>query len=504
VDICVKSAALYNKTLYIIRLLFDNSISLPSYFELIDIMSKVHPDYYTAFTSVDIAKFTIKKAHDNYISFFKAKADYKINPKKYKGEPHIPTYLLGNNRIFIATCSIGSISKKNFMEHNLIGLSNKSNIRTKFNADITYDDIKNFSIVPLNGLKGTFKLIVTYKQKKNVPTLEHNKDNIIAIDPGLHNIFTITSNTQNFNPILVNGSEVKSINQGYNKNISYFNSQLDYNITTKRYDLDYDRVRHTNEGISGTNSYLMLTYSTSGQVIRDVYNNTYFDIDNNSTSFKNIFLIKSDDKGDYTEVVKYTKPYSKHMNKLTVNRSNKMNDIGYKLANSIVDLCINNDIGTIVIGKNKGWKDKVNLGKKSNQNFTYIPLAKFIDKIVYVAGKYGIDVILNEESYTSKCSFLDLEPICKHEVYKGERTSRNWFKSEDGRIIHADVNGAYNIMRKYKPEIFRKEASTNCVMVNNASGEVVVNRLNPVRVEISDIIKGKKIADIISDKTTTY
>jgi putative transposase len=181
-----------------------------------------------------------------------------------------------------------------------------------------------------------------------------------------------------------------------------------------------------------------------------------------------------------------------------------MNDIGYKLACNITELCIKYDIGTIVIGKNKGWKDKVNLGNKTNQNFTYIPLAKFIDKIVYVGSKYGIYVILNEESYTSKCSFLDLEPICKNEVYKGKRTNRNWFKSENGGIIHADVNGAYNIMRKYKPEIFRKDALTNCVMVTNASGEVVVNRLNPVRVEIKDIMKGMKICDIILERTTTY
>jgi putative transposase len=229
-------------------------------------------------------------------------------------------------------------------------------------------------------------------------------------------------------------------------------------------------------------------------VIRDIKTNV--DI-NDYINKKNFFLIKSDDKGDYTETIRIEKPYSKRMNRMTVNRSNKMTDIGYKLANSVVDLCIKNDIGTIIIGKNKGWKDSVNLGDKTNQNFTYIPLAKFIDKVVYVASKYGIEVILHEESYTSKCSFLDLESIEYHKDYKGERINRDWFKSEEGRIVHADLNGAYNIMRKVRPELFTKEAHTNCVMVTNASGKVEVTRLNPVSVRISDIIKGKKITDLI-------
>ena len=66
----------------------------------------------------------------------------------------------------------------------------------------------------------------------------------------------------------------------------------------------------------------------------------------------------------------------------------------------------------------------------------------------------GIDVIITEESYTSKCSFIDLEPICKHEVYAGKRIKRGLFKSKEGILINSDVNGGLNILRKVAPNIF--------------------------------------------------
>lgn len=79
------------------------------------------------------------------------------------------------------------------------------------------------------------------------------------------------------------------------------------------------------------------------------------------------------------------------------------------------------DIDTIVIGYNEGWKHKVNLGSKTNQNFVGIPYLNLIRKIEYKAEDNGIRVIRHEESYTSKCPFLDGEQICKHKMYKGKR-----------------------------------------------------------------------------------
>ncbi|WP_298408670.1 IS200/IS605 family accessory protein TnpB-related protein, partial [Ferroplasma sp.] len=113
-----------------------------------------------------------------------------------------------------------------------------------------------------------------------------------------------------------------------------------------------------------------------------------------------------------------------------------------------------NNIDTIVIGHNELWKQNVNIGKKNNQNFVQIPFNRLISMIKYKAEEYGIDVILQEESYTSKCSFLDNESIEKHDKYPGKRIKRGLFKSAKGILINADINGSYNIIKKAFPNAF--------------------------------------------------
>jgi putative transposase len=135
---------------------------------------------------------------------------------------------------------------------------------------------------------------------------------------------------------------------------------------------------------------------------------------------------------------------------LTNKRNNKINDYIHKSSRYIVNQLVSLKVQTLIIGKNKGMKQDINIGRRNNQNFVCIPHAKLISMIKYKAEQYGIIVHLNEESYTSKCSFFDNEPITKHKKgeYKGRRISRGMFKTNGGRIINADVNAAYNIMKK--------------------------------------------------------
>ena len=105
-------------------------------------------------------------------------------------------------------------------------------------------------------------------------------------------------------------------------------------------------------------------------------------------------------------------------------RNNKIDDYMHKASKLIVDLLLEYNIGTLVIGKNDGWKTGVNIGDKNNQNFTLIPHSKFINMLEYKCRLVGIDVILQEESYTSKCSLVDLEPIGHKDEYVGRRISR--------------------------------------------------------------------------------
>ena len=143
----------------------------------------------------------------------------------------------------------------------------------------------------------------------------------------------------------------------------------------------------------------------------------------------------------------------------------------HKVSRCIVNFCKENNIGSIVIGLNKGWKQGINLGKKTNQKFVEIPFSKLIDKITYKGKLIGIDVQTNEESYTSKIDHLALEPLKKQEVYLGKRKKRGLFQSSVGKLLNADINGAIGIGRKvfgdsYVNEIINSGLAFNPVRVN--------------------------------------
>lgn len=144
---------------------------------------------------------------------------------------------------------------------------------------------------------------------------------------------------------------------------------------------------------------------------------------------------------------------SRKITKLNHKRNDKVNDYLHKASKKVVDTLKSNGIHTLIIGKNDGWKQEVNVGRANNQNFVSIPHSRFISMIAYKCERAGIEVRLQEESYTSKCSFLDNEEICKHDEYKGKRVKRGLFKTSDNTLINADVNGAYNILRKAVPEL---------------------------------------------------
>ena len=135
------------------------------------------------------------------------------------------------------------------------------------------------------------------------------------------------------------------------------------------------------------------------------------------------------------------------------------NVIGF-YSNRLMELFVNEGISTVVIGHNKGWKDKINIGRVNNQNFVSIPFNKVIDIIKYKAEDHGIKCIEQEESYTSKASFLDNDNIPTFNedenqkyTFSGKRISRNLYQTKNNQIIDADLNGALNIMKKANIEM---------------------------------------------------
>ena len=148
---------------------------------------------------------------------------------------------------------------------------------------------------------------------------------------------------------------------------------------------------------------------------------------------------------------------TERLSNLARKRNNRVQDYIRKTARYIVNFCIKNEIGTIVCGYNLDFKRGMNLGKKNNQQFTQISFGSLREALKNLCERYGIRYVEQEESYTSKASFLDLDDIPVYNAenpykgtFSGKRVHRGLYRFSDGRIVNADVNGAANILRKSK------------------------------------------------------
>ncbi|GBF76915.1 hypothetical protein PA598K_05429 [Paenibacillus sp. 598K] len=171
-------------------------------------------------------------------------------------------------------------------------------------------------------------------------------------------------------------------------------------------------------------------------------------------------------KAHYTSVLRQGKdpregPHtSKRLERLYLRRHRRIKDGFHKVSHQLVRLAAEAQIGTIVIGLNTGWKQASGMGRRSNQTFCHLPHSQLIAMIQYKAAERGITVILAEEAYTSKASFLDHDPLPRFDeavscTFSGKRRHRGLYVSPQG-MIHADVNGAANILRKVFPNVRAK------------------------------------------------
>ncbi len=156
---------------------------------------------------------------------------------------------------------------------------------------------------------------------------------------------------------------------------------------------------------------------------------------------------------------------TRQMEQITNTRNRQVNHYLHAASKRMIDFLVKEGVGTIIVGKNPLWKQEAGMGKRNNQNFVAIPHARFIDMLTYKAPLVGIQVEVQEESYTSQASFLDLDPIPTYKpnddteyTFSGKRIGRRnrLYRTKDGKIICADVNGSYNILRKRRPDAFSK------------------------------------------------
>ena len=151
----------------------------------------------------------------------------------------------------------------------------------------------------------------------------------------------------------------------------------------------------------------------------------------------------------------YGKKSTSRQKAIARNRNNKVNDYMNKAARKVINYCIANDMGTLVVGYNETFQRGGHIGKRNNQNFVNIPYGQLRSKLEYLCKMNGIIFVKQEESYTSKSSFWDRDDIPAYNAdnpreyqFSGKRIHRGQYKTASGKIINADVNGALNIMRK--------------------------------------------------------
>ena len=367
-----KSKNLYNATLYAVRQHFFEHKSYLSYYSLQHVFQAEHQqDYYALPTKV--AQQTMKMLDKNFKSFFRALSSYKNSPAKFKARPKIPGYLDKDNGRYALIYTAQAISKKRLETDKVIKLSG---IDVEIPTAVGYDNLCEVRVVRK---PNAYVVEVVYDSGKE--EVEHvDNGRYAAIDLGVSNFSTVTSNVNGFQPFIVDGRYIKSVNRYYNKEVSRYKSILDCR----------------NKG----------------------------------------------------------KKASNRIYRLTEKRNNRMSDFVHKASRMIVNQLVSNDIHTLVVGYNQGWKQDINIGRKNNQSFVQIPFERFLRLLDYKCRMEGIKLLTINEGYTSKCSFLDSEDICKHDTYAGRRVKRGLFKSADGTLINADVNGSYNILRKCMPNAF--------------------------------------------------
>ena len=373
-DLTFKAKNLYNAGLYQIRQSIferyksqeEEKPSVLSWIELVSQFRKEKQEDMLALpskVSTNILR-TIGSTISSYYQLLKCYHD-KSN-LSVTNKPKLPRYLHKTEGRYVVEFTNQTFSKKRGSNGELI-LCPKD---LKFSIPTKVEDPQCVRIVPK--LKA---FVIEVIHEVEVPPLKHT-GTYAAIDLGVDNLASITF-SNGVNPLLIKGSKLKSINQGYNRLIAKAASKLPAN-------------QKTSQGI----------------------------------------------------------------HRLWRNRELKLQSELHKITSFLSLYFDEMAIEKVFIGKNQGWKQEVSLGKKTNQSFTQIPFTTFIFQLAYKCLARGIEVVEQEESYTSKASFVDQDEIPTYEkgnekpAFSGKRVFRGLYQTKNGFLLNADVNGSYNILVK--------------------------------------------------------
>ena len=245
-------------------------------------------------------------------------------------------------------------------------------------------------------------------------------------------------------PQILEGKKIKEIQIIPKFNARFFEIQYTYEIQEENIQLNINNALAIDLGVNN----LCTCITNTGKS---------FIIDGKKLKSINQFFNKQNAKlrsiKDKQNIIRQTKQQFLISRK----RKNKVDDYINKTCRYIINYCLVNDIGTLVIGYNQSFQSKANLGRKNNQIFTQLPFGKIREKLEYLCKRYNINYILQEESYTSKASFFDNDELPIYNAdnpqtyeFSGKRIKRGLYQTKNNYLFNADCNGALNILRKSK------------------------------------------------------
>ena len=399
---------IFNKTLYEYRQNFFYQEPLLTAFDMINYLSnKEKKDNVPA----KVKQQTIKQVYES----FKSSVGKSKLPRYLNKETGRANIILTNQAILKTRFT--NENKIAFKYHDFCFEFNITNLTNKL--ELKFEHIKQVRVIYNSTYKKYKVLLYVEKEKSKKDSLEKEPklSQVAAIDLGLNNLMALVFQNQR---ILFDGKPLKKINRRFNKNLAKLQSQRDKAI---------NELKAVSDEIKPMEQDVIWFYELEA------------DIDFDVEKYQKLMRRQND-------LIKEIDKLKTKIGKLYEKRNNRINYCLHERSKELIELLASNGIIKLVIGYNKNWKQDINLGKRTNQNFVQIPFYTLIEYIKYKAQEKNIEVITHGESYTSKCSFLDDEAICKHDIYAGRRIKRGLFRSKTGIEINADINAAYNIARK--------------------------------------------------------
>ena len=245
-------------------------------------------------------------------------------------------------------------------------------------------------------------------------------------------------------PQVLENKKVKEIRIIPKFNARFFEIQYTYEIQEENIKLNTNNALAIDLGVNN----LCTCVTNTGKS---------FIIDGKKLKSINQFFNKQNTRLQSIKDKQNIKQQTKQQYLISNKRKNRVDDYINKTCRYIINYCLANNIGTLVIGYNQSFQNKTNLGKKNNQIFTQLPFGKIREKLEYLCKRYNINYILQEESYTSKASFFDNDELPIYNAdnpqtyeFSGKRIKRGLYQTKDNYLFNADCNGALNILRKSK------------------------------------------------------